>query len=523
MKKEFSIPAFIKGIPSKTFSIALGVVTLIGFGFIVNRSNAAAAKIKVGVAETVITPPNPIGFPMEGYDRGKNTSTGVHDDLFARSIVIEAEDGTSVAMITIAVENIGLEIMDSIRSGVNKGTGIPFKNVLVSATHTHSGPTLMSVNDNYAHSGLPSGEINDYGRFFIKRSVESAVNAWKSRVPGKIGVGSANVYGLAMNDRRMEYGGLPPDPEAGIIKIEDANDKLMGIFFNYGCHPSTLDLHNLKFTEDWPYFSIKGIKEKVGKDVIVGYFQSAQGDAKVGYNAELSAVGAYMQGLRSFDFAEQKGLIMTDAVLKVLPSIQTSGDLQLKVAYDKFKVPRRTTFPYTQKEALLWKQRAQKTLAEKEKLVLSYPVDSQGVEKYQAAARDLVAKGEIGSIIGPRALDKYKVDYWLATQAVSQAKVIEEQPKNAGPYMMPMQAVRIGNSVFVTFPTEVFTEIGLTVKKRSPYENTFVFGLAGGHGGYIATAAEYIEGGYAVNGSPYAPQAEQAIIDASMDLINRVK
>ncbi len=468
------------------------------------------AQIKVGVAETIITPPQAVGFPMAGYDRGKNTSTGIHDDLFARSLVVEGKDGTSSAMITVAVVNMSEAIMDSIRSGVNRGTGIPFKNVLVSATHTHSGPVMGNINDSYA-------------KFFIQRSIESAVKAWKGRVPGKIGVGSTDIFGLALNDRRMEYGGVAADPEAAVIKIEDAKGKLMGVFFNYGCHPSTLDLHNLKFTEDWPYFSIHGIKQKVGKDVIVGYFQSAQGDAKVGYNAELSAVGAYMQGIRSFDFAQKKGLIMTDAVLKLLPSIPTSADLVVRVAYDKFKIPRRTTFPYTQAEALRWQEQSRKILSEKEKLVLTYPTDAEGTERYQIAARELAATGDIGSKIGPRALDKYKVDYWLATQAVAQSKRIEELPKNAPPFLMPMQAVRLGNTVFVTFPAEVFTEIGLAVKKSSPYKDTFIFGVAGGHGGYIATAAEFIEGGYAVNGSPYAPQAEQAVIDASMDLINRLK
>ncbi len=473
-------------------------------------SLAATAKIKVGVAETIITPPNPVGIAMAGYDRGKNTSTGIHDDLFARSIVVEGQDGTSVAMITVAVVNMSEQIMDSIRSGVNKATGIPFKNVLVSATHTHSGPVM----GNFA---------GEYAQFFIKRSIESAVNAWKGRVEGKIGVSSTSIFGLAFNDRRMDYGGLPPDPEAAVIKIEDAKGKLMGVFFNYGCHPSSLDLHNLLFTEDWPHFSIKGIKEKVGRNVIVGYFQSAQGDAKVGYNAELSAVGAYMQGVRTFEFAEKKGLIMTEAVLKLLPSIRTSESMELKVAYDKFRVPRRTSFPVTREEALLWQQRAQKTLAEKEKLVLSYPVDAESSDNYQAAARELAAKGDISSKIGPRALDKFKADLWLANQAVAQSKRIEEQAKDIGPFLMPMQAVRLGNTIFVTFPAEVFTEIGLAVKKKSPFENTFILGVAGGHGGYIATAAEYIEGGYAVNGSPYAPQAEQAIIDASMELINRVK
>ncbi len=486
----------------KTSSILAFVLVAICFG--------VSAKIKVGVGQTIITPLNPVGKAMAGYDRGTSLSTGVHDDLHARSIVVEGDDGTASAMITIAIVNMTEPIMDSIRSGVSRNTGIPFKNILISATHTHSAPTMGSIDGEYA-------------QFFIKRSIESAVNAWKSRVYGKIGTGSIDVIGLAFNDRRMEYGGLAPDPEAGIIKIENEAGKLLGVFFNYGCHPSTMDLHNLQFTEDWPFFSIQGIKQKVGKDVIVGYFQSAQGDAKVGYGAELSAIGAYMQGVRTFANAENKGRLMTDAVLKVLPSIKTSNSMQIRVAYDKFKIPLRTTYPYTQAEALAWQQRAQKTFDEKQKLVMAYPTDSASLEEYQEAARKLVANGQIGTTIGPRTLDKYKADLWLANQAVTQSKRIEALPKDLAPLSMPMQAIRLGNSVFVTFPCEVFTEIGLAVKKRSPLENTYVIGVAGGFYGYIATAAEYIEGGYAVNGSPYAPQAEQVIIESALTLINRVK
>ena len=133
-----------------------------------------SAKIKVGVAETVITPPNPVGFAMAGYDRGTNTSTGVHDDLYARALVVESEDGTSSAMITVAVVNMSEIVMDQIRSGVNKETGIPFKNVIISSTHTHSGPVMGNLEDAYV-------------KFFISRAVQSAGNAWKSRVSGKIG------------------------------------------------------------------------------------------------------------------------------------------------------------------------------------------------------------------------------------------------------------------------------------------------------------------------------------------------
>ena len=480
------------------------ILCLIGFNL------PLIAQIKVGVAEAIITPPDPIGVKMAGYDRGTNTSTGVHDDLYARALVVEGEDGTSSAMITVAVVNMNEAVMDQIRTGVNKETGIPFKNVIVSSTHTHSGPLM----------GSPD---NPYVKFFISRAVKSASDAWKSRVPGKIGVGSTEIFGMAQNDRRMEYGGLPSDPEAAVIKVENAAGKLLGIFFNYSCHPSVLDLHNLKFTEDWPYFTIKGIKEKLPKGVIVGYFQSAQGDSKVGYLAELSAVGAYMQGIRSFEFAEKKGRVLTEAVLKTIPGITTSSKLSVKVAYDKFSVPRRTTFPISHAEALIWQEKAKATLAEKEKLVLYYPKDQDGLNKLQEAARELYAKGDPGKYIGPRTLDKFKVDLWLATQAVNQSKMIEAMPSNPAPFMLPMQAIRLGNTVFVTFPAEVFSDIGVSVKNQSPFQNTFIFGVAGGYNGYIASAAEFLEGGYAVNGSPYAPQAEKIIIEASLDLINRVK
>jgi len=467
-----------------SFRIITALVTLIIFvcGKYASAIPRSLPVMKVGVGEAVITPPNPIGHAMAGYNRGTTTSTGIHDNLYARSIVVEGADGVSIVMMTVAVVNIFEPLMDKIRAGVEKQTGIPFKNVAISSTHTHSGPVIGNAD-------------SSYGQFFISRCIESAVQAWKSRVPGKIGFGSTEIFGLAMNDRSMNHGGMTADPQAGVIKIEDSRGKLMGVFFNYGCHPSTLDLHNLLFSEDWPFYSIKEIKGRIGTKVVVGFFQSAQGDAKVGYQAELSAVGANMNGVRTFEYAEKKGRIMTDAVLRLLPSIKTAGNLEVRATYDHFNFPRRTTYPYTHAEALLWQKEATVKLAEKEKL--------------------------LGITIGPRMLDTYKVDLWLANQAVTKSMLIESNPHPA-PISMPMQAIRLGNTVFVTFPSEVFTEIAVTVKKQSPYKNTFILGVAGDFGGYLPTADEYLEQGYAVNGSPFAPECEQVMIKASHELIKRV-
>ena len=94
----------------------------------------------------------------------------------------------------------------------------------------------------------------------------SAVKAWETRVPGRIGIASTKVLELGRNRRRLLYGGLHPDPEVAVIKVEDARGKLLGVAFNYGCHPSGIDWHNTLFTEDWPYYAIQGIKKQVGQE-----------------------------------------------------------------------------------------------------------------------------------------------------------------------------------------------------------------------------------------------------------------
>ncbi|MHB9029682.1 MAG: neutral/alkaline non-lysosomal ceramidase N-terminal domain-containing protein [Candidatus Latescibacterota bacterium] len=433
--------------------------------------------IKVGVGETTINPP--IGLPMSGYARQQN-SDGIHDDLHARSLVIEGDNGTAMVFMTLAIINISRNHFDQIRGEVNRQTGIPVQNILISCTHTHSGPAV------------PNSD-HPYTKLLIDRSVESAVTAWKNRVPGRVGFGTSVARELGKNDRRMQYGGMHVDPEVGIIKIENTRGKLLGIAFNYGCHPSTLDLHSFKFTEDWPYYSIKGIKEKVGKDVWVAFYQSAQGDSKVGYTAELSAVGAEMN-IRTFEYAEYKGNMMVDSVMKVLDSIKTSDNLDVAVTEKSFDMPAREGYRLTEAEA-------------------------QKQADAAKAAMEMAEKQP--NVYGKRVIDALRVENYIAGLRLSAAKRfnVPNRPKTI---KILQQAVRIGDTVFVTFPNEVFTEIGLKVKTQSPLENTFVIGIAGAMGGYLPTAEEHKEEGYAALISPFSPRAEQALIDSSLELIATV-
>jgi hypothetical protein len=90
----------------------------------------------------------------------------------------------------------------------------------------------------------------------------------------------------------------------------------------------------------------------------------------------------------------------------------------------------------------------------------------------------------------------------------------------------PVHAVRVGDGVIVTGPGEVFTEIGMAVKERSPGRPTFYAGYTNGAIGYFPAASAYPEGGYEpviANRSygtpaPMAPACERLLVETGVRL-----
>ena len=61
---------------------------------------------------------------------------------------------------------------------------------------------------------------------------------------------------------------------------------------------------------------------------------------------------------------------------------------------------------------------------------------------------------------------------------------------------MPLQALRIGDLAVCAIPFETFAEIGLDLKRRSPFPRTMVIGIANGSYGYLPTPEQHQLGGY---------------------------
>jgi len=94
--------------------------------------------------------------------------------------------------------------------------------------------------------------------------------------------------------------------------------------------------------------------------------------------------------------------------------------------------------------------------------------------------------------------------------------------KDCPPTPLNITAARIGDIAFVGIGCEVLTEIGMSIKAASPYEFTFIITHCNGAAGYLPPEHLYIEGGYEIKSSPFAPQAADIVVKQAVKLLHEL-
>ena len=85
-----------------------------------------------------------------------------------------------------------------------------------------------------------------------------------------------------------------------------------------------------------------------------------------------------------------------------------------------------------------------------------------------------------------------------------------------------VQGIKIGDCVLITSPAEVLVEVGLNVKRASPYKHTFMAAFSNGYIHYGPPAADYSKGGYEVTECLLAPQWQQIYEEKANEIIRRL-
>ncbi len=257
---------------------------------------SAEAQLEVGTAAADVTP-NP-GGRMYGYGaRGAETSRGVHDALMARALV--AFDGrTKVALVTLDLGYIDTELTSRVRAAVADAIGLD--DVLITASHTHSGPALAAAGQSV---GLP------YTDELVQDIVGAVVEADTNRTPAKLAAGWGRLE-EGHNRRRVLPDGTvemrwanrdrrptnPVDHAIGVLAFDSLAGVPIATLVNFACHPVVLGPENLQFSADYPGFLVAMVDRLVGGQTM--FLQGAAGDINPFWDKTPPAEGAFEEAQR---------------------------------------------------------------------------------------------------------------------------------------------------------------------------------------------------------------------------------
>src|SRR5207302_1446764 len=114
---------------------------------------------------------------------------GVHDALYAKAIVLES-GGVKVGLVGLDLISTTREMVEGARREIERTTGLRGENVMISATHAHTGPLLSNASTRDAALGGTSALVDSYARELQQRIAE-AVRLAESRLqPARILTGA---------------------------------------------------------------------------------------------------------------------------------------------------------------------------------------------------------------------------------------------------------------------------------------------------------------------------------------------
>jgi hypothetical protein len=292
---------------------------------------AVAKGWKAGVARVIITPQEPVW--MAGYASREHPSEGTLVDLWAKALAIEDAKGKKVVLITTDLLGIPKKMSDRIRNQIAVKYGLTRSQIILSSSHTHTGPVLMeALFDIYPLDEKQTEVVRKYSDNIEKKLVALTGEAIHSLVPAQI-FSQNGVTRFQVNRRNNNEASLnlqtelkgPNDFSVPVIKVTDEAGKLIAVAFGYACHATVLNSY--MFSGDYPGFAQIEL-EKLHPGVTAMFFQGAGADQNPLPRRTVALAQQYGREL-----AAAVERVLNEDINKLEPSVSTSySELDLPFA-----------------------------------------------------------------------------------------------------------------------------------------------------------------------------------------------
>ncbi len=426
-------------------------------------------QLKAGAARVNITPY--AGINLTGFGNRRRGSDGIHDDLYARALVMD-DGATEVGIVSCDLLNLDENSVISIRERAQELTGMDGENILVSTTHTHSGPLTSPLRG--------FGKLDREWVSVLEKKIAGAIFMAHSRLQeARIGAGKGHAE-ISVNrrerrDDRIVLGVNPGgaiDYEVGVVRVDDAEQRPLCVAVNYACHPVVLGGDNYLISADYPGYAM-------------GLLEQARGGNAMFLNGTSGNINPIGRG--TFEEAKRSGTILGAEALKACEAVSTSDEVELGMAREMVELNSGELPSEDELEKLIERR-----------------------------------KGEIKASGRVFDMDREIILTW----AYDALRMVRSGRKSA---VVPVevQALRLGEIILVGIPGEVFVEIGLGIKEGSPFEHTYVTAHTNGCIGYMPTKQAFEEGGYETHSAyrlygiyPMDQDVAEKMINTSLKLIN---
>ncbi len=419
--------------------------------------------MKAGFATRDITPA--IGKVIPGLFEPR-TSTGTLDPLQATACVVQERD-RMIAIVAADAVSFSCLSADRIRTSIGCAIGIPKRNTVIAASHTHCGGPTNDV--------LGSDTDNRYLDQCVTLITEAAVEAHRTLQPAECGQVSGKHNGWAFNRRFTMRDGSeetqfvkeppdivapagPVDPEVGVIAFRGTQGNPLGAIANFTCHPTCI-MGN-RFTGDFPSYWRSALRELIHPDFTLVFLNGACGDIS---QMDCTNAGSNESGVA---WASKMGVALAEKTQELVKSARYKKNIDLKTAHGSIDVAYRRPPP-------------------------------SDLE----AARNLLASDA-----------PWNREKWIARDLVLLAAQLEGDRQSGTCHV---DAMRIGTALLASAPWQPFCEFGLRIKSRFPGRTVLLGTFANGMLGYVPTPRAFAGGGYEptlCRGSRLAPDAGDRIV-----------
>lgn len=443
-----------------------------------------------GTGRRCINPPPNIAHGGWGAQKHEQAE-GIDLDLWVTALAL-ADQKTTALILDVDIQILTNERADQIRNSVSKATGLPIQNIRASATHTHSGPVPYKswIEKGYDMVGP---WFDDLAQWTADAAKEALANLQLVEVRagrGECHINSNRRCATLTGERFLGVNPEGPcDHEVFVIRMDAPDKKPVATIANFACHPTIMGPPNRLITPDYPGAMKRVVEQAIGGRCV--FLQGAAGDQGPvqGFIKDTSIyrnlgailgheVAGVALGLISIPSDSKfQEVIPSGAPLGMYdPRFSTMPGIPVRIVDKEIFVPLREGLP-DKKSAMeklnLWKE---KLKAAREK-------------KDEAAITEAI---------------------YMARRADIQLRMADDfgGKSNAG---VRTHFITFGDVALIGCNIEPFAEIGMAIKKQSPFPFTAMSGYTNGRMAYMATPDEWPKGGYEVENSPFGQTAAEVL------------